>query len=137
MALNAKLIMGRNYDVLECEYEFAQPIKENGQPAGRPGGGLINLIIVSPDDNDLQFHTWMKEKTEMRDGLIEFLVVSDSNKTTTKTVHFKDAYCIRLSEYFNVENSIQMCTKLTISAGEVSFGKGGEVTFKNDGKLSE
>jgi hypothetical protein len=136
MALNAKLFMRGNYDVLECEYEFLQPVKGNGQPAGRPNGGLIQLIIVSPDDSDLQFHAWMREKTEMRDGVITFLVVSDSNKTTTKTVHFKDAYCIKLREFFNAQNEFQMCTKLTISAGEISFGKGREITFKNDGKLS-
>lgn len=136
MALNAKLSMGGDYDVLECEYECAQPIK-GGRPSGRPVGGIIQLIIVSPDDDDLQFHSWMKEKTEMRDGVITFLVVSDSNKTTTKTLSFKDASCIKLSEYFNVQNEIQMCTKLTISAGEISFGKGGEVIIKNDGKLSD
>ena len=137
MALNAKLSMGGSYDVLECEYEFVQPIKENGQPAGRPGGGLILLTIISPDDSDLQFHEWMKEKTEMRDGIITFLVVSDSNKTTTKTVYFKDAYCVKLCESFNVQSEFQMCTKLTISAGKISFGKGSEITFKNDGKLSD
>ncbi|MFV0538267.1 MAG: type VI secretion system tube protein TssD [Dysgonomonas sp.] len=136
MALNAKLTLGHDYDVLECEYEFVQPIKENGQPAGRPGGGLIRLTVVSPDDSDLQLHTWMKDKTEMKDGKITFLVVSDSNKTSSKTLSFKDAYCIRLNEYFNGQGEIQMCTKLTISAGEISFGKGEEVTFKNDGKLS-
>lgn len=137
MALNAKLTVGRDYDVLECEYEFVQPIKENGQPAGRPGGGLIRLSIVSPDDSDLQLHNWMKDKTEMKDGKITFLVVSDSNKTSTKTLNFKDAYCIRLCEYFDLQKEIQMCTRLTISAGEISFGKGGEVTFKNDGKFSK
>lgn len=137
MALNAKLTVGRDYDILECEYEFVQPIKENGQPAGRPGGGLIRLSIVSPDDSDLQLHNWMKDKTEMKDGKITFMVVSDSNKTSEKTLNFKDAYCIRLNEYFNVQTEIQMCTKLTISAGEISFGGGEEVVFKNDGKFSQ
>jgi len=136
MALNAKLTIGRDYDVLECDYEFVQPIKENGQPSGRPGGGLIRLTVVSPDDSDLLLHNWMKDKTEMKDGKVTFLVVSDSNKTSTKKLNFKDAYCIRLNEYFNSQSEIQMCTKLTISASEISFGKGEEVAFKNDGKFS-
>ncbi len=34
MAIDAKLSLeGRNYDVVECEYEFTQAIKENRLPA--------------------------------------------------------------------------------------------------------
>ena len=126
-------INGSPYDVLECEYEFIQPVKENGQPSARPTGGLISFTIVSPDDKDTSFHEWMLNKTEIKDGMFDFEVMNDG-KVTHKTVAFKNAYCIRLYEYFNNANNIQMYMKITISAAEIAFGKANRVVFKNDGK---
>ena len=126
-------IDGTTYNVLECEYEFTQSVKENGQPSARPAGGLLHFIVVSPDDDDMRFHEWMLNKTEIKDGVFKFEVV-ESGKTSNKTIAFKNAYCIRLYEYFNSANATQMYMKITVSAAEISFGKAGQVVFKNDGK---
>jgi hypothetical protein len=123
-------IEGIKYKVLECEYEFAQAVKANGQPAGRPVGGLIQFIIVAPCDNDMRFHKWMMDKTTHHDGKITF-EVQENNKLSPKTLSFKNAYCIRLYEYFNEYNNRQMYTKITISAEKITFGTGTEVTFQN------
>jgi hypothetical protein len=131
MAHQAKLkIERKEYNVVECEYEFVQPVKENGQPAGRPSGGMINLVIVSPDNNELFINDWMQSATEHKDGEITFSVV-DVGNASAKTLRFKHAYCVRLYEYFNAQSSGQMHTKITISAAEVAFGS---VVFKNDQK---
>jgi len=141
MAHTAQLkLEGRDYKLLECEYEFIQPIKENGQPAGRPAGGLIHFTMEAPDDDTLVFHDWMQNATEHRNGQIIFSVI-DEAKPTTKTLHFKHAYCIRLCEYFSNGHSnpqehrdSQMLTKITISAAEIAFGEKGSIVFKNDHK---
>jgi hypothetical protein len=134
MAHTAQLkIESKEYNVIECEYEFVQPIKENGQPAGRPAGGVVHLTVVSPDDNDLFLHDWMQSATEHKDGRITFSVV-DTGKPSIKTLQFKRAYCVRLYEYFSGQGNIQMVTKITISAAEISFGKSGSIVFKNDQK---
>ena len=134
MAHEAKLIIEKKeYNVIECEYEFVQPIKENGQPAGRPAGGLIHLVVVTPDNNDLFLHGWMRDAIERKDGKINFTVMDVANPSL-KTLQFKQAYCIRLYEYFNSHNNIQMYTKITISAAEIAFGENGNIVFKNDGK---
>jgi len=123
------------YDVIECEYELIQPIKENGQPAGHPAGGLIHVTIISPDNSDLFLHDWMQSSTEHKDGKINFSVIDTGTTLTIKTLHFKHAYCIRLYEYFsNAQKDVQMFTKITISAGEISFGESGTIVFKNDRK---
>jgi hypothetical protein len=110
-----------------------KPIKENGQPAGRSSGGLIHLVIVSPDNNDMFLYDWMQSATEHKDGQVAFTVVEMENQTT-KTLHFKHAFCIRLYEYFNALGNAQMHTKITISAAEISFGDNGNIVFKNDQK---
>ena len=121
----------KEYNVIECEYEFVKPIKENGQPAGKSSGGLIHLTIVSPDNNDMFLYDWMQSATEHKDGQVVFTVVEMENQTT-KTLHFKRAFCIRLYEYFNAHGNIQMYTKITISASEMSCGASGNIVFKND-----
>jgi hypothetical protein len=134
MAHQAQLkLNNKEYNIIECEYEFIQPVKENGQPAGRPSGGLIHLTLVAPDDNDMFLHDWMQSATEHKDGRVIFSVI-DTAKPSTKTLHFKRAYCVRLYEYFNGHNNTQMLTKITISATEISFGGNGNVVFKNDQK---
>jgi hypothetical protein len=125
---------GTPYNVLECEYEFIQPIKENGQPSARPAGGLMHFVIVSPDDNDIRFHEWMFDKTELKEGEFTFDIPANG-KMSKKTISFKNAYCIRLYEYFNSANNTQMYMKITISASEINFGSNdNQVIFKNDGK---
>ena len=134
MAHKAELkIERREYNVVECEYEFVQPIHENGQPSGRPSGGEIQVVVVAPDDNDLFLHEWMQSATAHKDGQLVFTVV-DIGTPSTKTLHFKRAYCIRLHEYFNTHNNLQMYAKITISATEIAFGDNENVVFKNDQK---
>ena len=134
MAHQAQLkIERREYNVVECEYEFTQPVNENGQPSGRPSGGMIQLVVIAPDDNDLFLHEWMQSATVHKDGQIVFTIV-DVGNPSTKTLHFKRGYCIRLYEHFNTHSDGQMYTKITISAAEIAFGGSGNLIFKNDQK---
>jgi len=134
MAHTAQLkLESKEYKIIECEYEFIQPIKDNGQPGGHPAGGLIHFTMASPDDGDLFLHDWMQSATEHKDGQIIFEVVGEG-KPSSKIMSFKRAYCIRLYEYFNAHTNSQMFTKITISATEIAFGKEGNVIFKNDQK---
>ena len=128
-ALSKLIIESHVYTILECEYEFNQAVDVTGRPSDRPRGGLINLVIVSPDDSDLTFHEWMFDKESTKDGHIAFTVnISENTLTANKTLTFEDAYCVRLYEYFNNGNSIQMYTKISIMANSITFGK--DCTFK-------
>ena len=128
MALTAELtIDNRRYGILECEYEFNQSIDITGRPSDRPRGGVINLVIVSPDDSDLTFHEWMRDKDTTKDGTIVLAVNRDS-VNAPKTIKFEEAYCIRLYEYFNDNNALPMYTKLSIIASSITFG--GDCEFK-------
>ncbi len=128
MALTADLyIDNRRYSVLECEYEFNQSVDVTGRPSDRPRGGVINVVIMSPDDSDLTMHEWMRDKDTTKDGSLVLYVNRDS-VNAQKTIKFEEAYCIRLYEYFNNNNSLPMYTKLSIMAGNIIFG--GDCAFK-------
>ena len=123
MALYAELnVDNRRYSVMECEYEFTQAVDITGRPSDRPRGGLIHVVILSADDSDLMLHEWMRDKDTTKDGTITMYVNRDS-VNAPKTIHFQDAYCVRLYEYFNDNNSMPMYTKLSIMAGTLTFGE--------------
>ena len=110
------------YNILECEYEFNQPIDGNGKPCSNPSGGIIKFTILAPSENDTTFHEWMLSKTDVKQGVIDFVITVGAEKSK-KVLNFELAHCIYLNEYFNNQNPIQMLTKITLSATKISFGK--------------
>ena len=129
MALAGTLkIESKEYNILECEYEFTQAVDHTGRPTDRTRGGLINIVIAAPADSNLVLHEWMRDKDAVKDGTIT-LTVNQDHVDSEKTIDFKDAYCVRLYEYFNNNNSVQMYMKLSIMAGTVIFGNSCEFTL--------
>jgi len=131
MAHTAQLnVENRTYKIVNCEYEFTQVVDQIGQPCTHPDGGLIHLMIESPDNSDLFMHNWMLNSTERKDGNITFKVVN-AGKPSTKTLHFKDTHCVGLEECFDTRSDAQMTTKIILSAKEISFGTLGNTVFKH------
>lgn len=129
MALTGTLVIeNKEYIILECEYEFTQAVDHTGRPTDRTRGGLINVVIAAPGNDNLVLHEWMRDKDAVKDGTINLTINSD-NVDKPKTIQFKDAYCVRLYEYFNNNNSVQMYLKLSIMAGTVIFGDSCEFTL--------
>jgi hypothetical protein len=122
------------YNVLECEYEFNQPVDGNGKPCAYPRGGLITFTILAPSDDDTIFHEWMISKADVKGGTFTF-PVTVGTEHKKKTVTFNYAHCIRLHESFNNQNEMQMVMKITLSAAVIIFGAG-KVTFNNNELLS-
>jgi hypothetical protein len=133
MALEATLVFDENkvktYSLLECEYEFTQSLDITGRPSDRPRGGIIKATFVSPDDKDLVFHEWMFAKDLVKDGTVYF-GVNKNSEFASKRIHFTNAYCVGLREYFNDGNSLPMYTEIAIAAGELTFGDGDDCVFK-------
>jgi hypothetical protein len=128
MAHTAKLsIQKEEFNLFELNYEFFQPMNENGQPAGKPYCGKITLVMAAPDNNNLLLHEWMASATEHKDGTCTFSVV-DTGKTSTKTMKFYHAYCTHLKEYIK-EKDEQMLMEITLHAKKITFGEGDDVVF--------
>ena len=133
MALQGHLkIAGRTYGVVECAYEFNQQVDETGKPTSRPMGGRITFVIPSTSDDDLFFHKWMFHKTEVYSGVFRFVVFSNSNKRSYRTVAFANAYCVQLKDYFNDNDSKLMYTTITLSAQGIRVGAVDQAIFFNE-----
>ena len=128
MAHTAKLsIQKEEFNLFEVNYEFIQPMNDNGQPAGKPHCGKIVLVMAAPDNNNLFLHEWMANPTEHKDGSFQFSVV-DTGKASTKTMKFYHAYCSRLREFIK-EKDEQMLLEITLIAKSITFGQGDDVVF--------
>jgi len=129
MAFQGSLfIQGREYNVLECDYEFRQPIDNNYKPSAYPTGGLINFTLDAVNEEDSLFHEWMMSISEVKDG---YFILPTKKDTTEfkKKINFKYAHCIRLYEYFNNRSGEEMIMKITLSAAIINFG--GRAEFYN------
>lgn len=129
MALLGELIIGaRKYGVVECSYDFNQSVDETGKPSSRTSGGRITFVMPTTNDSDSFFYLWMFNKTLVHDGVLRFVVFTNDNRRSYKTVSFFNAYCINLRDYFNNNDSRLMYTTVTISAESMTIGT---ATFDN------
>lgn len=133
MALQGKLKCGgRTYGIVECSYEFNQAVDDTGKPVSRPKGGTITFVMPSTSDDDLFFYKWMFNKTEVKSGIFRFVVFTQDNKRSYKSVEFLNAYCIHLRDYFNDHDSRLMYTTVTISAEIIRVGTVDSALFDNE-----
>ena len=122
------IIQGRIYNVLECDYEFNQPIDNNFKPSAYPQGGLITFTLNSVNEEDTFFHDWMMSISEVKEGTLKF-PISEGIIHKWKLVNFKYAHCIHLSEHFSEHDARHMTMKITICAALINFG--GKAEFRN------
>ena len=123
---------GKKYGIVECKYRFFQTCDSTGKPSTRPRGGAITFVMPSLSDDNVFFYKWMFSKTQVQSGVLKFVVYSQQNKRSYKTVNFKNAYCTELEDYFNDHDSRLMHTRVTISAESITVGSNDTAEFSND-----
>ena len=102
MAITAVLTVDKKeYKLNDCEYTFYQPVDINNKPAANPKGGIIKFTMNALGEDDLTFHKWMFNRTEVKSGNIFFDLPGSNNKT----VFFEQAHCIGLNEFFSKDAS--------------------------------
>jgi len=88
--------------------------------------------MPSLSDDNVFFYKWMFSKTQVYSGVLKFVVYSQKNKRSYKTVAFKNAYCTELEDYFNDHDSRLMHTRVTIAAEIITVGSNDQAEFNND-----
>ena len=123
MALEARLKLDgvvHDLDVLEFDYEFTQQFDQSkATPTENPKMCIINVIFRSTCDKEL--YDWMFNKNKVKNGTIYFKI-NKGKIVEDQEIHFNKGYCVKLQEYFNSDNEIQMYTKISIIALEIIFG---------------
>jgi len=113
MSFISKLIVDTNEHVLlNCEYEFVQPLDATGKPSGKPVGGELNMLIEADGTTDL-LH-WMLLPTQLKSGSVTFY--KRDAMARMQAIQFTDAICCSYSEEFHSHNDTPMHIQLSIAA---------------------
>ena len=92
---------GETYNILECKYNFVQPVDGTGKPKGMPKGGDIIIKIESTGNPELL--GWMLDHNQVKNGKIIFYRRDAMSKL--QELNFEKAYCLEFSEHFNAVDS--------------------------------
>jgi hypothetical protein len=115
---------GNTYNVLECRYNFSQPVDGTGKPQGMPQGGEIFIRLESTGNPELL--GWMLDHNKTKDGKIIFYRRDAMSKLQELT--FEKAYCINFVEHFNSNDSEPLQIEMQLIAK--SFDVNGAVHEK-------
>ncbi|GAA4153586.1 hypothetical protein GCM10022217_09510 [Chryseobacterium ginsenosidimutans] len=88
---------GNTYNILECKYNFVQPVDGTGKPKGMPKGGEIIIKIESTGNPELL--NWMLDHNQVKNGKIIFYRRDAMSKL--QELIFEKAFCVNFTEYFN------------------------------------
>lgn len=121
MSFHAKLkVGGKEYNVLNCNYQLNQETDPTGRPSSITRGGKIKLTVESTADTTLS--DWMFNNFERKDGSIVFL--KRDTDATSKELKFEEGYLVNYMENFDSTGKNPMVESITISARVIGIGNG-------------
>ena len=82
----------KDREVLMVTYEFDQATDVEGQMAGIPRGGKIQVRVKALNDGTPDLLAWMVERNLGKNGKIEFLETKTGK--AMKTIEFTNGYCV-------------------------------------------
>lgn len=106
------------YNLLDCTFDFDQPLDHNGRPAAKPKGGIIIVSLEFEKKTDLL--NWAISPTETKSGQIRFM--KRDAMASLMTLQFTNAYCARLSGYYHANSNEPFKLKLKITAEKLTMG---------------
>lgn len=124
MSFKAKLNLGgKEYNVLNCNYDLFQETDPTGRPSSVTRGGKITVTVESNDDTagiELMMDNFGK-----KDGSIVYTKRDTDAKL--KEIKFTEAYMVKYRENFDATGTNPLTETFTLSAKELSVGGGQHV----------
>ena len=115
----------KDREVLMVTYEFDQATDVEGQMAGIPRGGKIQVRVKALNDGTPDLLAWMTERNLPKNGKIEFLETKTGK--AMKTIEFTNGYCVEFEEKW--EDKLGHFEEITITCKKIEFGN---VAYEND-----
>ena len=115
----------KDREVLMVTYEFDQATDVEGQMAGIPRGGKIQVRVKALNDGTPDLLAWMVERNLPKDGKIEFLETKTGK--AMKTIEFKNGYCVSFEEKW--EDKVGHFEEIMITCKEFAIGS---VKYENE-----
>jgi hypothetical protein len=115
----------KDREVLMVTYEFDQATDVEGQMAGIPRGGKIQVRVKALNDGTPDLMAWMVERNLPKNGKIEFLETKTGK--AMKTIEFNNGYCVSFEEKW--EDKVGHFEEITITCKELAIGS---VKYENE-----
>jgi hypothetical protein len=106
-------------------YEFGQATDVEGQMAGIPRGGKLQVRVKALNDGTPDLLAWMVERNLPKNGQIEFLETKTGK--AMKTIEFKNGYCVNFEEKW--EDKVGHFEEIVITCKELGIGS---VKYENE-----
>ena len=110
---------------LMVTYEFDQATDVEGQMAGIPRGGKIQVRVKALNDGTPDLLAWMTERNLPKNGKIEFLETKTGK--AMKAIEFTNGYCVEFEEKW--EDKMGHFEEVTITCKEIAIGS---VKYENE-----
>ncbi|MDO6819000.1 type VI secretion system tube protein TssD [Zobellia sp. 1_MG-2023] len=121
MSFKAKLNLGgKEYNILNCNYDLFQETDPTGRPSSVTRGGKITVTVESNDDTagvELMMDNFGK-----KDGSITY--TKRDTDATLKEIKFTEAYMVKYRENFDATGTNPLTETFTLSAKELNIGGG-------------
>ena len=114
-----------NREVLMVNYKFNQATDREGQIAGIPRGGKIQVRVKALNDGTPDLMAWMVERNLPKNGSIEFLETKTGK--AMKSIKFTNGYCVDFEEKW--EDKVGHYEEIQITCKQIEVGS---VKFENE-----
>ena len=115
----------KDREVLKVTYEFNQATDVEGQMAGIPRGGKLQVRVKALNDGTPDLLAWMTERNLPKNGKIEFLETKTGK--AMNAIEFTNGYCVEFEEKW--EDKMGHFEEITITCKDISIGS---VKFENE-----
>ena len=115
----------KDREVLMVTYEFDQATDVEGQMAGIPRGGKIQVRVKALNDGTPELMAWMCDRFLKKDGSIQFL--ETKTLKVMKEIKFSGAYCVDFEEKW--EDKLGHYEEILITCQNIEVGS---VKFENE-----
>ena len=112
-------------EVMMIDYKFDQATDREGQIAGIPRGGKLQVRVKALNDGTPDLLAWMIERNLPKNGKIEFLETKTGK--AMKTIEFTNGYCVEFEEKW--EDKMGHFEEITITCKDIAIGS---VKFENE-----
>ncbi len=106
-----------SYELLSCEYGFAQGADCNGKAQSEVFGGTINAVY--PNVPPPEIVDWMLKSGKLENGAI---VICDANDLPLEKVYFEDGVCTGMKVGYHQSGNGYVSTNIQIDVRKISVG---------------
>ncbi|HHU58802.1 MAG TPA: type VI secretion system needle protein Hcp [Bacteroidales bacterium] len=106
-----------SYELLSCDFGFAQSMDRNGKPQSEVQGGTISMVY--PNVPPQEIVDWMLKSGKVENGAI---VICDANDLPLEKVYFEDGVCTGMKVGYHQSGNGYVSTNIQIDVRKISVG---------------